>query len=375
METQTDRWHIQAMNRKDTIKEILPIIIITILGTYLFSYVSYILIQDMYPESLLEIWSRWDTRHYLTIAEKGYGSSANNLLAFFPLYPYLIKALSLVFQNYTLAGLVISNLAYAVAAYFLYELVRLDYEKEDAYRAIIYLSVFPTAYFLHAAYTESLFLALSIGSFYFARKKRWLLAGIFGMLSAATRITGILLVPVLVIEYLSQKNYKIRDIRPDILWIGIIGLGLLAYLILNYVVAGDPFYFLELQRQSWSRKIALPYVGFVNAIGGLPGDPPTEASRKDWIELIFGLLALMGVIYSFFRLRLSYSLYVLLTWLLITSNVFWLSLPRFTLTMFPLIILMALFGRRKSVNFMIIFLSLLCFALFLSQFVRFRWAY
>lgn len=364
------------MNRKDTIKEILPIIIITILGTYLFSYVSYILIQDVYPESLLEIWRRWDTRHYLTIAEKGYGSSANNLLAFFPLYPYLIKALALVFQNYMLTGLVISNLAYAVAAYFLYELVKLDYEKEDAFRAVVYLSVFPTAYFLHAVYTESLFLALSIGSFYFARKKRWLLAGILGMLSAATRITGILLLPVLIVEYVSQKNYKIRDMRPDILWIGIIGLGLLAYLILNYVVAGDPFYFLEIQKESWSRKIALPYEGFMNALGGsLAGNAPSGVLRGDWAEIIFGILGLAGVIYSFFRLRISYSLYLLLIWLLVTANVFWLSIPRFTLTMFPLIILMALLGRRKGVNFMIIFLSLLCFALFLSQFVRFRWAY
>ncbi len=363
------------MNRKDTLKEILPVIIITILGTYFFSYVSYILIQNLYPESLLGIWTKWDTGNYLTIAENGYGSSANTLIAFFPLYPYLTKVFTLLFQNYMLSALVISNLAYAVAAYFLYELVKLDYEKEDALRAIIYLSVFPTAYFLHAAYTESLFLALTISSFYYARNGRWAISGILGMLAAATRITGILLLPVLIVEYLSQKSYKIRNIRPDLLWIGIIGLGLLAYLILNYVVAGDPFYFLEVQQASWSRKIALPYEGFVNAIGGMQGRVPSGALTGDWAEIIFAALGLAGVIYSFFRLRLSYSLYILLTWLLVTSSVIWLSIPRFTLTMFPLFILMALFGRRRGVNFIIIFFSLICFALFLSQFVRFRWAF
>lgn len=363
------------MNRKDAIVEILPIIIITILGTYFFSYVSYILIQDMFPESLLEIWAKWDTDHYLKIAEKGYGSSANNQIAFFPLYPYLIKALTLVLQNYMLSALIISNLAYAVAAYFLYELVKLDYQKEDAFRTVIYFSVFPTAYFLHAAYTESLFLALSIGSFYFARKKSWPLAGVLGMLAAATRITGILLLPVLIIEYLAQKEYRLREIKIDIIWILIIGLGLVFYLILNYTVSGDPFYFIEVQQGGWARKIALPYEGFVNAIGGLPGAEPSELSQESWVEVMFGLLALIGVVYSFFRLRLSYSLYALLTWLLVTSSVIWLSIPRFTLTMFPLIILLALFGRRRGVNFMIIFLSLICYALYLSEFIRFRWAF
>jgi mannosyltransferase PIG-V len=366
------------MNYKDTIKELLPVIIITIVGTYLFSYVSYLLIQDMYPDSLLEIWTSWDTRHYIRIAEYGYGTSGdanNNLIAFFPLYPYLTKVFTLVFQSYMLSALIISNLAYAVAAYFLYELVKLDYEEEDAYRAVIYFSVFPTAYFLHAAYTESLFLALSIGSFYFARKKMWALASVLGMLSAATRITGIILLPVLIVEYLSQKEYKLRDIKINFLWIWIIGLGLVSYLILNYMVDGDPFYFLGVQQESWSRKLALPYEGFLNAVRGLPGRSPSGAFAGDWAEIIFAVLGLAGVIYSFFRLRISYSLYVLLTWLLVTSSVIWLSIPRFTLTMFPLIILMALFGRRRGVNFTIIFLSLICYALFLSQFVRFRWAF
>ena len=364
------------MNRKDTILEILPVIIITILGTYFFSYVSYILIQDIFPESLLEIWAKWDTDHYLKIAEKGYGSSANNQIAFFPLYPYLIKALTLVLRNYMLSALIISNLAYAVAAYFLYELVKLDYQKEDAFRTVIYFSVFPTAYFLHAAYTESLFLALSIGSFYFARKRSWPLAGVLGMLAAATRITGILLLPVLMIEYLAQKEYRLREIKIDIIWILIIGLGLVSYLILNYTVSGDPFYFLEVQQESWARKIALPYEGFQNTLSGsLPSRGPSGALAGDWAEIMFGVLGLAGVVYSFFRLRLSYSLYILLTWLLVTSSVIWLSIPRFTLTMFPLIILLALFGRRRGVNFMIIFLSLICYALYLSEFVRFRWAF
>ena len=364
------------MKYKDTVREILPVILITIAGTYLYSYISYVLIEDSYPLSLLELWTKWDSRHYLKIAEYGYGhSGSTNLIAFLPLYPYVTKLFSFIFQNYMLSALVVSNLSYAVAVYFLYELVKIDYEKEDAYRAVIYLSVFPTAYFLHAAYTESLFLALSIGSFYFARRERWALAGVLGMLCAATRITGIILLAVLIIEYLSTKDYKLKEIKRDFLWIWIIPFGLLSYLIINYTVAGDPLYFLEVQQESWSRKLALPSEGLLSAVRGGQGNLPGGALSGDWAEVVFGVLGLAGVLYSFFRLRLSYSVYVLLTWVMVTSSVIWLSLPRFTLTMFPLIILLALFGRRRGVNFTIIFLSLICYALFLTQFVRFRWAF
>jgi len=367
------------MSFKDTVKELLPVVLITIFGTYLFSYVAFVVTEDVYPNSLLELWNKWDTRHYLNIAGHGYASSdegkGNILIVFFPLFPYLTRVFALVFQNYLLSALIVSNLAYAAAAYYLYKLVNLDFEKEDALRAVIYLSIFPTAYFLHAAYTESLFLALTISSFYYARKERWALSGTVGMLAAATRITGIILLPVLLIEYLSQREYQIKKIRKDVLWIGLIGLGLVFYLILNYAAAGDPFYFLEVQKEGWSRKLALPYQGFLNALGGLPGRAPSGVFTGDWAEIIFAGLGLIGTVYCFFRLRLSYSLYALATWLVVTSTWFWLSIPRFTLTMFPLLIVLAVLGRRRGLNFAIIFLSLMCFALFLSQFVRFRWAF
>ncbi|NIP31808.1 MAG: hypothetical protein GTO02_20035, partial [Candidatus Dadabacteria bacterium] len=95
-----------------------------------------------------------------------------------------------------LSGLIVSNIAYGFAVFYLYKLVLLDFEWDDALRTVIYFTIFPTAYFLHAAYTESLFLALTIASFYYARNDKWALCGVIGMLAALTRITGILLLPV-----------------------------------------------------------------------------------------------------------------------------------------------------------------------------------
>ena len=67
-------------------------------------------------------------------------------------------------------------------------------------RAAWFLLIFPTAYFLHIGYTESLFLALVLGSFLAARTDRWWLAGILGGLAALTRINGLVLIPALAAE-------------------------------------------------------------------------------------------------------------------------------------------------------------------------------
>ena len=244
-------------------------------------------------------------------------------------------------------------------------------------RSVIYFSVFPTAYFLHAAYTESLFLALTIASFYYARKERWAVSGLLGMLTAMTRVTGIILFPVLLFEYLYLKQLKRENIRKDILWIFVIGLGFVAYLSLNYITYGDPLKFLEIQAGHWEMHLSFPTKGFFSALGSIFWRAPEESIRTYGasIQITFVLLSLILIIYSFFRVRLSYSLYALATLLIVTSTSFWISIPRYILTLFPIFIILAILGRRKEINYSIIFLSLIFYALFLSLFVRSKWAF
>jgi Gpi18-like mannosyltransferase len=65
-----------------------------------------------------------------------------------------------------------------------------------------------TAYFLVLGYTESLFLALSLASFYFARKGKWLTCGSLAALGAATRVNGIVLLPALIVEAFLNKDKR-----------------------------------------------------------------------------------------------------------------------------------------------------------------------
>jgi len=111
-------------------------------------------------------------------------------------------------------------------------------------------------------HTPCLFLALTITSFYNARNERWAVSGVLGMLATMTRITGILLLPALLIEYLHQKNFKKEEIRKDVIWIFVVGLCLLIYLGINYMTFGTPFKFFEVQKEHWGMHLYLPVTSF-----------------------------------------------------------------------------------------------------------------
>ena len=195
------------------------------------------------------------------------------------------------------------------------------------------------------------------------------------MLAAMTRITGILLFPALLIEYLHQRNFKKEEIRKDLIWIFVVGLGVLVYLGINYATFGTPFKFLEVQKDHWGMHLSLPTTGFSKAWGIIDLGDPGYKITGGWLQLLFGLVSFVLIIYSFFRIRLSYSIYALVTWLVVTSTSFMISVPRFILTIFPIFIVLALLGRRKGVNFAILFISISLYSFLLSYFVLGKWAF
>jgi Mannosyltransferase (PIG-V) len=158
--------------------------------------------------------ARWDAAWYLTIAHYGYlpelGPFTAARAAFFPLYPLLVWTVSLVGIAGVLAGVLVSIAALLAALYALHRLTTLELEtgrlrpaiaratrtvsdREIARLALALTAFGPMAFFLSADYSESLYLALSIGVFLQARRGRWMWAGALGGLAAATRSTGALL--------------------------------------------------------------------------------------------------------------------------------------------------------------------------------------
>src|SRR5438105_2527696 len=134
----------------------------------------------------LEIWNRWDALHFQRIAEAGYSASDKLKVWFYPLYPWCVRWTAYLTGNTLVAALVVSGIALLVAALIFRRLMALDFSTDVARRGVWFFLIFPTAYYLHIGYTESLFLAFTFGAIFAARKECLWLSVVFGSLSWAT---------------------------------------------------------------------------------------------------------------------------------------------------------------------------------------------
>ncbi len=161
------------------------------------------------PSGSMNVWSHWDGEHYVALAMGGYLNPPDNVSpAFFPLYPLLMRSFAELFggplskEALSVWGPLLSLLFLPFALYFLYHIALQGWGKRVAEGSVLTISVFPTTFFLNAAYTESLFLALSCGSIWAMRvRKDLLLACVLGGFAAATRNVGIFLDGALVYEW------------------------------------------------------------------------------------------------------------------------------------------------------------------------------
>lgn len=326
----------------------------------------------------LSIWNRWDAPHYLDIARDGYVTEgeARKWIVFYPLYPLATRLLSYVFQDYLLSALVVSALASIAAALILQRLTEFDFERDVARLAVWFMFIFPTSYFFHTSYTESLFMAAALGAFLASRGRRWWLAGLLAALACLTRVNGLMLVPALATEaYLQYREDGARRLRAEWLWIALAGVGFSLYLATNYAVHGDPLAFQKITQTAWHKQLAPPWVGITSAWDA-GWRAPAEAHMVGTEEFFFIILGLACTVWCWLSLRKSYAVWMTFNWLLWTSTSFILSTPRYTLILFPIYILFARLAARRPVwGGVITAWSLLFLALFVSLFVRGHWAF
>ena len=224
--------------------------------------------------SLLNPWAHWDGVWYIKIARAGY-ADADGSTAFFPLYPALLRYAGFLFDgNLVVTGIALSLLCFAGSAWLLFKLVARDFDDQTAPRAVVYLSLFPTSFFLQAVYTESLFLLLSLACFFWAREGRWRLSGLAALLAVLTRSTGVLLVIPMAVSYFQSRGWRLRRADANVANLLMVAEGLLiwmAYLSLSF---GKPFLFAEAQDQ-WRRSMMLPNFSIGRAArGGRAGRAP-----------------------------------------------------------------------------------------------------
>jgi hypothetical protein len=295
----------------------------------------------------LDMWARWDSGFYIQIATTGYKYSETELsnLAFFPLYPQLIRILSLGSDDpelLTVTGVIISNVAALTAFYLLYRLVLLDENRDTGRRTIWLLAFFPTSFFLSVVYTEGLFLMLTVAAFYAARRNHWLAAGLMGALSAVTRSIGVLLIAPLAYEWWLQKPRRWQAL----LSLALIPLGLGLYMLYLDAQFGDPLIFSAVQ-SGWGRSISLQ--GAITRARDLLSDPALSQrairSAVDLLFMLFGAVFLIGLAR---KLRPSYFIYAAYCFLVPLATLQVLSIPRLLIIIFPFFILMAAYLHRPA---------------------------
>jgi hypothetical protein len=315
---------------------------------------------------------RWDSVWYLAIADGGYSDAAR--AAFFPLYPLLVRIAGAPLGSGLIGGALLSTGLLAGALVLLHRLVSLDHPRAVARNAVLVTALCPMAFFFSAVYSESLFLALSIGAVYAARLDRWAWAGLLGALAASTRSAGVvLLVPLVLIYAWGNGPPRLglrRPLRAGALWLGLVPLGLAVFcgvLALEGLDAFAPFHAQEI----WFRSFAGPFGGIWDGavaawdgarqllsgsrrpvyFAAAGGDPFVVARHN--IELFVWLAAaLVAVAGTVRRLPVAYSAYVVAALALPLSYPVGpqplMSLPRFVCVLFPLAIWLALWMTGRA---------------------------
>jgi len=305
---------------------------------------------------LSNIWANFAGSDFIDLARQGYGPSLKPATyIFFPLFPWLIGTVNQIFHNYLASGLIISHLSLIAALYFLYKLIKLDYKDDIAKLSLIILIIFPTSFFFGSVYTESFFLLLVILSFYFARKNLFFLACLMALFASATRIAGIFVWPALIWEIWQghQSRKEKEGFDSALVWLALPPLGLLSYMKFLYSKTGDALFFLKVTPDFGPNlvisKLILLHQVFYRYIKMVVFSSHTDITFAVIIlELIVGTAFLLLTIVAFKKMRLSYAIYMLLSYLIPTFTGTFATQPRYVLTAFPAFILIALWYQKQS---------------------------
>ena len=330
------------------------------------------------------IWGfgNFDGVHYLRIAQDGYLAQYSQ--AFFPIFPILIRFFSFIFSRipnldtniftdpaYFYSGIIISNLFFFGALLVLYKLINIDFKKDISFLTIILLLVYPTSFFFGSIYTESLFLLLAVTSIYLIRKGKFFWAAVLIAISTATRITGVLLIPLYLIEVFQSKK------KINYLWALITPLGILAYMYYLKSAFGDPLYFLTSQPifgagRTANEIILLPQVIYRYVKIFLSSYVLSLPFFNAFLEFMFTLAPLTFLIVFIKKMRLSYLIFSISALILPTLTGTFSSMPRYALIFVFLLLPYMIDKYRKYVKPVILILTV--FGILLTMlFIRGHW--
>jgi len=293
---------------------------------------------------------RGDVGHYKGLSEIGYLHAPFDMnnehsvqSAFFPLHPLLLWLVRHVTDDVLLGGAVLCNFFFFLALVILHKLtLAFGYDEAVARRALFYLAAFPASYFFSVPMTESLFVLLTVASFYAAKREHWWAAGVLGLLASTTRLTGVLLLPSLLV--LSWQMYRSLQIKK-VLGLLLIPFGLFGYMFYLWWLNGDALAFSHAQA-SWGRQ---PTIFFLRSLINWFIDPRVFFWSWDVqiLNVASALLCFFCIYLLARRREWALALYTLLSVVLPLSSGVLQSLERYTMGFFPVFIALAIAAKSE----------------------------
>jgi len=304
------------------------------------------------PYRLLDIWARWDSGWYLNIVLNGYMvkgdlTTVQSNLAFFPLFPYVVRWIAWLPSHslksinvILLIGVLTSNICLLAGLVFLWKIVKANgWSDEIAGRSIKYLLYFPTAFFFSCFYTESLFLFLSLAAFYAAIRHKWALAGLLGALLGITRPNGVIFFIPLSWLYLDAIDWDYKQIHWNSIWLLMVPLGLLVHLLSIYPITNN--FFAPIMAQSaWGKSLNLPWNAWIESTKVTPMIAPFD------LFFTLGFLLMCFFVWHYFRSK-SYVIFSLLMLIPLLFSGSIQSNMRYVIVIFPVFIALAKLSQRR----------------------------
>ena len=209
----------------------------------------------------------WDGRWYVRIALHGYptsvpqgdfytgtGRQVQSSIAFFPLYPLLVRGLDRVLPGGAdVAGAVLALLIGAAATVVVWMVAGKLADRRVADRAAVLFAFSPGAFVLSLVYAEGLLVLLSAACLLALLERRWLLAGVLAALAGATRpnATAAMLACAWAAGVAIWKDREWRAaIAP-----ALAPIGMLAFFVFLWWHTGETLIWFRVESEGWGERI------------------------------------------------------------------------------------------------------------------------
>jgi hypothetical protein len=298
----------------------------------------------------------WDGRWYERIAVSGYptsvphgdfyagtGRQVQSSVAFFPLYPVLVRGLDYVLPGGAdVAGVVLSFVIGALATVVVWMVADKVAGRPVADRAAVLFAFSPGAFVLSLVYAEGLLILLSAGCLLALLERRWFLAGLLAGLATATRPNGtaVVMACAWAAGVAIWKRREWRAVAAPIL----APAGMVAFFVFLWWHTGESLIWFRVQFQGWGERIDF---GLANAklIADFATHPFQNPNKAVLIGSMLLALVLMVVLV---RAKLPGVLNVYALGglgVVLASHIN--ARPRFIFVAFPLVIALAKTVRRQ----------------------------